>query len=54
MVQVEVQVDAWYRLVIGSNTYLVMVCGDLDSCLVEACVCDVEHMVSDMVLVILA
>jgi hypothetical protein len=25
-----------------------MVCGDLGTCLVEACVGDVEHMVSDM------
>jgi len=38
MVQIVVQVDAWYRLVHGWDTYLVMVCGDVGSCLVEACV----------------
>jgi hypothetical protein len=38
-------IDAWYRLVLGCDTYLVMVCGDVGTCLVEACVGDVEHMV---------
>jgi hypothetical protein len=54
----------WYRLrymfmhgigwYLDWDTYLVMVCGDVGTWLVEACVGDVEHMVGDMFLVILA
>jgi hypothetical protein len=42
---VKVQVDAWYMLILGWDTYLVMVCGDVGTCLVEVCVDDVENMV---------
>jgi hypothetical protein len=38
-------VDAWYSLVLGLYTYILMVCGDIGTCLVEACVGVVEHMI---------